>query len=333
MRTVLGKVVLGAVALVLTGAGGGAAFLALKSPAQRPALAVRAEATPARLERGKYLVENVSSCLQCHSPSDKTRWAAPLTGGARGAGGECWTPETGFPGTLCAGNLTPHADGLGQWSDGEVLRAMREGVDRHGAPLFDIMPYGTYRNMSDEDALAVVAYLRSLPAVAGKAPARTLDFPLSVVVKFQPQPLEGAVAEPDRTSSVAYGRYLVDIAGCETCHTPVDAQHRPLPGQAFAGGKRFPLDAKGAEVVSSNITPHPTGLGGWSREGFVAHFKSFQGAHDLPAQPTRNTVMPWLVLAGMTEQDLGAIYDYLRTVPPVENTVVKFPQAAVAATQ
>jgi mono/diheme cytochrome c family protein len=246
---------------------------------------------------------------------------------AKGAGGECLTPEIGFTGTLCPKNITQHPeDGLGKWTDGEILRAIREGVDKHGQALFAQMPYGNFRHMSEEDAQSVVAYLRTLAPVPGKKPERTLDFPLPIIVKFMPQPLEGPVPAPNKADTVAYGRYLVNIAGCETCHTPVDAQHQPLPGKAFSGGQRFQY-IKNAVVVSANLTPHETGLGGRSRENFIAMFKAYASpeSHDVPVAPEKNTVMPWLGLSGLTEEDLGAIYDYLRTVAPVENKVEKFP--------
>jgi mono/diheme cytochrome c family protein len=270
----------------------------------------------------------VSNCLTCHTENDKTRWGAPYKKDSRGAGGDCWTPEIGFAGTVCAKNITQHPEhGLGKWTDGEILRAIREGVDRNGQALFDIMPYRSYRHLSDEDAMAVVAYLRTLPALPGQKPARTLDFPLPIVVKFMPEPLTGPVPAPDKNDKVAYGRYLANVAGCETCHTPVDERHMPLPGKAFAGGQRFQLNKQGAVVVSANLTPHATGLGGRTRENFIAMFKAYSSpeSHDVPVAPEKNTVMPWLTLSGMTEEDLGAIYDYLQTVTPIENKVEKFP--------
>jgi mono/diheme cytochrome c family protein len=199
-------------------------------------------------------------------------------------------------------------------------------VDKQGEALFELMPYSAFRHMSDDDAQSVVAYLRTLPAVPGQKPARELKFPLPIVVKFMPQPLTGPVAAPDKNDKVAYGRYLVSVSGCEICHTPVDAQHQPLPGKAFSGGQPFPFE-KGGAVVSANITPHQTGLGGRTRENFIALFKAYTApeSRNVEVAPNKNTVMPWLMYSGMTEEDLGAIYDYLRTVNPLENRVEKFP--------
>ena len=93
-------------------------------------------------------------------------------GTGQGVGGIVWNEQIGFPGTLVASNITPDPDtGLGKWTDGEIIRAIREGVDRDGNALFPIMPYSHFRNMSEEDAQAIVAYLRSLPPLGPAAPA------------------------------------------------------------------------------------------------------------------------------------------------------------------
>lgn len=313
---------LGLLVLLLAG---GAAFLALKRPAQRPPSTERVEATPERLARGAYLTNHVMTCTHCHSEPQPDRFGIPPKPGKRGAGGLCLTEASGFPGTVCTKNITSDPKtGIGAWTDGEVLRAIREGVDRHGNAIFNMMPYERYRQMADEDARAVLVYLRTLAPVVNAPPPSKLNPPVNVIVKFLPKPVEGPVAAPDRKDPVAYGRYLVAMASCEECHTPVNERHEPLPGKAFSGGQefRFPW---GGVVRTSNLTPHATGLGGRSKEAFIAQFRAFASleARDLPVDPKENTVMPWLEYAGMTDEDLGAIYDYLRTVPPLENAVVK----------
>jgi Cytochrome c len=330
------KVLLGTLAALVLGLGGGAAYLAAKQPAQRPAPQLTIEATPERLERGRYLVENVASCLHCHSTPNETLWGTPAKEGTLGAGGLCFTKEMGFPGTLCTSNITAHPEhGLGRWTDGEILRALREGVDREGNALMGVMPFTNFSHMSDEDALAVVAYLRTLSAVATAIPERQLDFPVSALVKLAPRPLEAPVKAPPRGDTVAYGRYLVTLAGCELCHTPTNEREEPLPGRAFAGGRVFKYPWGGGAVVSPNLTPHATVLGATSKADFVARFKGYQGTAPLQVSPRRNTAMPWLAFSEMSEEDLGAIYDYLRTVPPLENAVNPFPDTPlpVAAPQ
>jgi mono/diheme cytochrome c family protein len=284
------------------------------------------EATPERLARGRYLVEHVSACVDCHSEHDEGSYASPIIPGTEG-GGRCYDPSEGLPGRICAANLTPDATGLASWSDGEIIRAVREGVGRDGHAIFPIMPYGTYRHMSDEDARAMVAYLRTLRPISRARPATQLDFPVSVLIKLAPKPVEGPVVAPPATDRVAYGGYLVQLAGCSDCHSPIGADGSPNPDLLMAGGNELPTPS--GRVVASNITPDKeTGIGEMSRESFIGIFKSYASMDPkTPAAPGRNTLMPWRIYAGMTEEDLGAIYDYLRTVPPVKNQVNPFPDA------
>jgi mono/diheme cytochrome c family protein len=312
--------------ILVVAVGGLAVFVATFKPRQRAAATETIERTPERVEHGRYLVESVLGCMDCHSRRDMSRFGGPLAGPA-GAGGECLGPEAGAPGRICAPNITPDSEtGLGAWSDGEILRAIREGVDRQGQALFPMMPYTEYAALSDEDARAVVAYLRSLPPVKNAVPDSELGFPVSFFIKMAPQPLAGPVPEPDRADRVAYGKYLARVGGCQFCHTPIDDKHRPLAGQEFSGGHDFKLPG-GAVVRSANITPHATGLGGRDEEAFVGMFKAFALPEaDLPRVALgQNTAMPWLSLAHMTEPDLRAIYAYLRTVKPIDRVVDKRP--------
>jgi hypothetical protein len=129
-------------------------------PRKRAATGRAYERTPLRLERGQYLVDNVSGCLFCHSPHDWTKHDAPIPTGMVGAGAVF--TMVGLPGALTAPNLTPDAEtGLGRWSDDEIGRAIREGVDRDGNALFPLMPYERYRRFSDEDIASIVVFLLS----------------------------------------------------------------------------------------------------------------------------------------------------------------------------
>jgi hypothetical protein len=185
------------------------------------------------------------------------------------------------------------------------------------------MPYEFYRALSDEDARSIVVYLRSSRAIESPREKTELQFPVSAFVKFLPQPLDGPVPEPNKNDPVAYGKYLAEIAGCRGCHTPVDSQRRLVPGKDFAGGQPFPIDI-GLQVLSTNLTPdRKTGIGKLTKEAFIGRFKSFEdrAASAVEVPPDRNTVMPWLNFARMRVEDLSAIYDYLQTVPPIENRV------------
>ncbi|HLL53436.1 MAG TPA: cytochrome c [Myxococcaceae bacterium] len=326
MKKVL-KIIAIAVAVLLLIPAIGLVVLALKPPDSRPASTEKVEATPERLARGAYLVEHVSACVGCHSERDEGSYAMPIIPGTEGNGGRCYDGSDRVPGQVCAANLTADPTGLAPWSDGELIRAMREGVGRDGHALFPIMPYGAYRHMSDEDARAIVAYLRTLAPISRARPATRLDFPLNLLIKFWPKPVDGPVVAPPTTDRVAYGRYLVQLAACGDCHSQNGDGGNPIPELELAGGSQFPIPA--GRVVSSNLTPDKeTGLGEMTRESFIGIFKSYASMDPkTPAAPGRNTVMPWRSYAGMTEEDLGAIYDYLRTVKPVKNQVNPFPDA------
>lgn len=295
----------------------------LFGPDKRDAPDLRVEATAARVARGDYLVNHVTACMGCHTEGDKSKFSLPPLK-TLGTGGDCFM-EPHFPGTICGSNITNHADGIKDWTDGELIRAIREGVNREGDTIFPMMPYVHYRSMSDEDAMAVIAYIRTATPAAGKVKPTDINFPVSMFVNFAPQPIEGVVPEPDRNDSVAYGKYLSTIAGCKQCHTPVDDNKQLLEDRLFAGGQVF-KDDKTANVVSANITPHATGLNRFTREQFIARFKAFESPESLAkVTPQEQTVMPWWVYGGMAAEDLGAIYDFLKTVPAIDHAVVHFP--------
>lgn len=307
----------------------GVSWLVLRKPAQRDAIAEKIEATPQRIARGNYLVHHVSICTDCHSERTN-QYGLPFKPGREGVGGFVWDQKIEFPGTLAAANLTPDPDtGLGKWTDGEILRAMREGVDRDGNALFPIMPYGHLRSLSDDDAKAIVAYLRTLAPVRYEKPKKSLNVPLNFVEKFIPAPIEGPVVAPDRSDRVAYGKYMTTIAMCSECHATKDEKKQPIPGREFAGG--WEMLTPEFRCVPANITPHPsTYMGRATKEEFIARFRAFANftVDTAPAAPKgKNTLMPWISYSGMTDEDLGAIYDYLKSLPPVENKVNSFPDA------
>jgi hypothetical protein len=179
--------------------------------------------------------------------------------------------------------------------------------------------------MSDTDVKALAAYLNSLPPVRNALPRTQLPPGMT----FPAPPPVGFVPEPDRKNRLQYGEYLTTIGACADCHTKSD-QGQPVPGMLLAGGEpfRFP----GLTVVSANITPDPeTGIGNWTEQQFVNRFAVYrQYAEKDPPQvgPDAFTLMPWLSLSQFPREDLAAIYAYLKTVPPVRNSVVMHPEAA-----
>lgn len=317
------KALLVLVAVIVLVAAAGVGYLFANYPNVPPAENVTVVSTPERIARGEYLARHVTQCVDCHAVRDYTKYAGPIVEGTLGRGGENFGIAGTAVRTLYSRNITPA--GIGDWTDGELIRAITTGVNAAGEPLFPIMPYANYARMSRDDIEAIVAYIRTLKPVEYTAPPRDLAMPLPLVVRTMPKAAAFRPIPP-KEDRVAYGEYLTTAASCAECHTPMDAQGQDLPGMDFAGGFEFPLPG-GATVRPANITPDAdTGIGTWTEQQFIDKFKAFQGApvRSLTREEQReNTVMPWLQYAGMTTEDLGAIYAYLRTVKPVINRVQK----------
>lgn len=328
MKTFL-KIVGGVVLVVIALIAAAVTWLVVRKPESRPPSAEKVEGTPAQLARGTYLVEHVSDCLGCHS-DHVLKFGFPVKPGTEGQGGFIFDKKLGFPGVVAAQNITPDPEfGLGKWTDGEIIRAVREGVDRNGDALFPMMPYQHMRSMSDDDVKAVVVYLRTLKPIHQGVLAKHIDFPVNLFVKFTPKPVDGPVKAPDPHDSVAYGKYLTTIGVCYECHTPHDDKNALIADKRFSGG--WEMRGPWGRNFTANLTPAAgTYMSHATKEEFIGRFHAFASmdANTSPdTPPGHNTIMPWIAFAGMTDQDLGAIYDYLKTVTPIENKVVTFPDA------
>lgn len=313
------------VALVALLIGGGLAYFFLYYPDVPPAQDVIVERTPERVARGKYLSEHVTGCTVCHAERDWSVFGGRVVPGTSGKGGQRFGAAHD-PFVLYAKNLTPAA--IRDWTDGELIRAFTAGVSRDGTALFPLMPYPRFARLSRDDVESIVAYLRTLPDVSNPTvPARSLSFPLPLVVRTIPA-VPSHRPSPPTSDRVAYGEDVTNAALCADCHTPIDGQGTPLPGMDFAGGMAFTPGGLGL-VHSANITPDATtGIGAWTEQQFLDKFRAFRNAPPRRlegAERTQNTEMPWAEYAGMTDDDLGAIYVYLRTVKPIVNRVEKFP--------
>lgn len=306
----------------------GILFLVFPRVSAAPDLQV--ELTSERVARGDYLFNNELACVGCHTPMLEPRRFSGVSDPARiGAGRYMGGSDAGFPGEIYPPNLTPTA--LADWSDGEIYRAITSGVTRDGRAMFALMPYPFYSTLDPEDVKALVAYLRSLPPQPVTQPQTDVILPVRLAMRFvarDPAPQLRPVA----SDAVALGKYLTTVGACFECHTKRDDKGVPV-GVPFAGGNIFGLPGGGLSR-SANITPDvETGIGGWSRADFIARFKSHtpEALDDLrPLPGEMDTEMPWSSYAGMTEEDLGAIYAYLRTVPAEHAEIVTFETSAVA---
>lgn len=272
-----------------------------------PAVPAAPPVDPAVVERGRYLSEAVLACGVCHTARDTTRFGGPPTGAV--LAGACFGEEWGVPGRLCAPNITSDPEhGIGRWTDAELLSALREGRGRDGRVLFPMMPYVEWRSLSDEDARAVVAYLRQVPPVKSSVPRSEIPAEIHAEIQDLASPLPGPVPGPGE-DPVERGRYLATIAQCAFCHS--GGGDPPAP---FAGGRPAPTPL-GDELVPSLLPKGPV-LRGLSEDAFVARFAAFR---DLAPAPSRKgqvnkLAMPWLAFSRMHEEDLRAVYRYLRTV-------------------
>ncbi|MBK8691991.1 MAG: cytochrome C [Deltaproteobacteria bacterium] len=319
MKTQWKRVALALAAAVVAVPAGLAATIRLRPVKTSPVWTERIESTPERLARGRYLADHVAVCADCHSERDWTSFAGPIIRGTRGAGGTRFGHDIGFPGEVVSRNITSHpVDGVGAWSDGELVRAIREGVDRGGRPLAPIMPYEHFRSMGDDDVRAVV--LGALAAARGALKSRAADgLPLSLLVRTIPAPAgargDGRVTTPAPRVDAAYGRYLVTLASCADCHTP-SVRGEAIAGREFAGGQEFQLP--GYVLRSANITPDPTGIGAMSEDAFVARFHSYRTPPEQAEvpRPARNSACH-----GHERGRPARHLRYLRTLRPVHNVV------------
>jgi mono/diheme cytochrome c family protein len=264
--------------------------------------------------------------MDCHSTRNYNELTAPLVPGTLGKGGERFDPTMGFPGNYYAANITPA--GIGDWTDGEIFRAITTGVRRTGKPIFPVMPYSNYGKLDKEDIESVIAYLRSLPAIEHKVPESSSDFPMNFIINTIPKKAELS-KRPDPSDELAYGKYLITAASCGECHTPVD-KGQVIPEFAYGGGREFKLPS--GTLTSANLTPDmETGIGKWTKQQFLDRFAFYRDSANMHKKvdfmKEFNTIMPWTMYAGMTDTDLGAIYAYLRTVKPINKAIVKFQPA------
>ena len=307
---------------------GGLIYFNSSYPKVDPPADITIEATSARLERGEYLVKHVSMCLDCHSSRDWTKLSGPIVAGTEGEGGMTFGAEIGFPGKITPKNITPAA--LGTWSDGEIVRAITCGVNKDNEVIFPIMPISNLNQLSEEDLYSIVAYVKSLKPIEHKTPERELNFPLNLLVKTMAIEHYTPKEAPNKSDIINYGKYMVTIASCKDCHTPTK-DGEALPGMEFAGGEEYNLPW--GTIRPANITPDvETGIGTLTKEDFINKFKFYDSdsSKNIPVKENEfNTIMPWTLYGGMSEEDLGAIYEYLRTVKPVKHKVEKWtpPQA------
>src|SRR5262245_8850252 len=179
MKTLL-KILAAIIVVLILVAACGYGYLMFAFPKVPAAPNVKFDTSPERIARGKYLNDHVVGCTTCHTKREWTKFSGPVREDVLGAGGESF--NLGPAGMLYSKNITPAA--IGSWTDGELLRAVTQGVSKDGTPLFPLMPYPHYGKMSEDDVHAILAYVRALPPIQNdNIPSRSLDFPLNFIVR------------------------------------------------------------------------------------------------------------------------------------------------------
>lgn len=302
-------VLVGVATLAITLTIGWRPFL---GPRARPLTDRKFDPTPERLARGRYLAVGLMGCLDCHSPHDWNAPGGPPIESMLGAGEV--HPLEGLPGRIVAPNITPDPEtGAGNWTDDQLARAIREGVGHDGRALFPLMPYVNFSKISDEDLAAVIVYIRSLPPVRNPLPKTEIIFPVKYLIRSVPEPVTAPVPPPDLSTPVKRGEYLVRMADCVTCHSPM------VKGQtdfalAFGGG--FRLKGPWGDVTAVNITPDPSGIPYYDEQLFFQAMRTgYVKARKL------NPVMPWYGFRQLSDDDLRAIFAFLKTLPPLKHRV------------
>jgi len=269
------------------------------------------ESTPARLQRGARLART-TGCYFCHSPHDYKAPGQPVPPGHEFSGEE--EPYAGLPGRVFAPNLTPDPEtGAGNWTDDQFARAIREGIGHDGRALFPMMPYRHFRNMSDEDLAAIVVYIRSVPSVRNQVPPTELMFPVKYLIRSAPEPLRETVPEPDTSDNVKWGKYLLNRSGCEDCHTPA-SKGEDIEGMALAGG--VTLSSPLGTATSANLTPDASGISYYDGALFIEALRT-----GMVKARQLNPTMPYSETKYMTDDELKAMFAYLRTVASVKHRV------------
>jgi mono/diheme cytochrome c family protein len=293
--------ILGALVAIVVLAG--AAFVGWRLYDHDPEIkAADVQPTPELIAKGEYLVK-AADCAACHNaPGGK-----PLTGGL---------PFKLPFGTIYSTNITADKEtGIGGWSDNDFVRALHQGVAKDGSQLYPAFPFTSYTGLSRDDAVAMKAYLFSLPPVHAPARPNELSFPFNQrwtlafwSLAFLDQ--HRFHADPQASEIENRGAYLATALGhCGECHTPRNI------GFAMAMSKQF----SGAMLQgwhAYNITADKGyGIGGWSDRQIADYLSSGHAAdRGSAAGPMAEAVADSLQY--LTNEDVAALVAYLRRVEP-----------------
>ena len=278
--------------------------------------ALTAPRDSATVQRGKYIFNVTWQCWSCHQ-GESGEGSMTLGGGMKF---DLTNIGPGF-GVYYSRNITPDSiTGLGRWSDGEIVQAIREGVNRNRKVLFPIMPVDWLKDLSDDDALAIVAYIRSLRPMHNRVPDAEPSFFAKALKAFHVMgPTTPTVGPRPRPAVTAeYGRYFtLHVAGCADCHTPRNLQDGKFYLDSLLAGSSIAFGEAEHDPTTSyarNITPDDsTGIGRWTEEQFIAAVTGGQRPDGTVLTPH----MPYAHYKFLAEDDLRAVYLFVRSLTPV----------------
>jgi len=268
------------------------------------AACISARADTDLIKRGDYLVNGILTCGNCHSPKGPTGDIAERAF----SGGLSWDEP---PFKVTAPNITQDKEtGIGDYTDAELKQVMRKGIKRNGVPVAMVMPSGFYEIMTDRDLDAVIAYLHTIKPITNSVPDPVYKMP-----QGHPIPPGGdkPFTEAMLSDKVKNGLYLVTIAHCMECHTPMGQRGRDFESRLGAGGFEFP--GPWGVSVSRNITSSKEkGIGAWSDDEIKRAITTGISRDGSKLKPP----MGYHYYATVAANDLDAIVAYLRTVPAKE---------------
>jgi len=290
-------------------------------------------AEPARLQRGSYLVNNVLFCGACHTTREHGNTLTEPERTDSYLGGGNVYDDKGI-GVVWVPNITPDVEsGIGGWKDDEILRALRDGVARDGRFMTPLMPFDAYQYLSDDDARAVVAYLRTVPPVKQPRPRQPnklgfMQKMLFNVIGVQMHKPVAGVAAPDRANQLDYGHYLMRVAACRDCHSLAEKGPRPEGDPMAFAGSEVPFEDPGlGKVYATNISGDTeTGLGRYSPDAIKQALRNGRRLDGKRLAPPMSLLIPHI--SGMSEADIDALVAYMKTLPAAKR---KAPERELAA--
>ena len=301
----MGRLTTGLALLIVLGAGGAWVLSAPAAPLPDSDLA---GLTP-DASRGATIFA-VAGCASCHSAPDAAYSLTPVL-----AGGEAFASDFGI---FIAPNISPDpVQGIGSWTDAQIISAIQHGVDDQGNHLYPALPYASYNKASMQDMVDLVAFWRTLPAADTPSQPHQVGFPFSIRRAVGMWKLlfnsTDFVVQGDLTLEQDRGRYLVEALGhCAECHTPRNVLGGLSRGQWLSGAPNPSGDGRIPNITPGGLTWSEGEIAEYLKSGFTPDFDTAGGTM---AEVVKNT-------GQLADEDRAAIAAYLKIVPAIVSAPV-----------